>query len=181
MGLTEDLKKRPDTITLISIFWTLTGIIYVNQAIQALTFNIPLLSQLPDLYDLSADVWLDLSMESRDWLSFGLPVEIILNLLILVLGLVTLIIVFGLFTGKSWSYKPALAIPVFSFVLSVIASVFYSSAPFELYYDPDLTMNVIFIGLSAVWMFVGCMISRKDSNWAFSERTNSNKDLGQIH
>lgn len=164
LGLHEDIKKRPDGITLISLFWTLTSIISVNQAIQTLIIVLPSLPYLPELFAPSSEVWFEeLTSAERQWLSWALPAEAVLNISLLALGLLTLIIVYGLFTGKSWSYKSAFAVPVFSAVISGLAVALYASAPYELGFDQEFTFNLIFTPVYLIWVFVFLVYLRKPS------------------
>lgn len=162
LGLHEDIKKRPDGITLISLFLTLTSIITVNQAIQTLIIVLPSLPYLPELFAPYSEVWLEeLTSAERQWLNWALPAEAVLNISLLALGLLALIVVFGLFTGKSWSYKPAFAVPVSSAVISGLAVALYASAPYELYFEPEFTFNLIFTPVNLIWVIVLLVYLRK--------------------
>ena len=163
MEIIEDSKRRPDSITIASLFWTLTSVITVNQSIQVLIEDLPLLPHLPELYAASSEVWLleELTTAERQWLSFALPIEVVLNISILTLGLLTLIVVFGLFTGKSWSYKPAFVIPVLTAIVFGSSIPLYASAPYALGFDREFTFSLIFTPVYLIWMVVMIFYLRK--------------------
>jgi len=88
----EVKPKRPDGITVIVILWFLSGIFNVYMSFQIISTDV---SYLPLLSDPTL----------HSWFSFGLPAEIAINLLSLFLGLLQIVTVFGLWTGKKYSYR----------------------------------------------------------------------------
>jgi predicted transcriptional regulator len=154
-------KRRPEGITLITLFLALTTIVAINQAIQTLVVTIPLFPYLSEVFDPSSDIFFDLTEIERQWISTGLPSEVIINSIILTLGLCTLIIIYGLIQGKSWSYKPAFVLPLGSTISSGLAVVLYVSAPYTLMLDIELTMNTILTPVNLIWFLVLLYYLRK--------------------
>jgi hypothetical protein len=64
-----------------------------------------------------------------DWIQYGIPGEMILSVFGVALGLVQFLLVYGLWTGRSWSYKGTLALLVVLIVQDVVAIAMYDTAP----------------------------------------------------
>lgn len=94
-----------------------------------------------------------------EWFKFGVPAELAINLLVFALGLIQLFTIYGLWTGKSWSYKLALAILVLVAVSWISAAVLYMSAPIEL--EIRESINWVPIGSSIFWMVIYWSYLRK--------------------
>ena len=157
----DDVKKRSDGITLITIFWSLTSIIGINQGLQTLNFTLPMLPHYSTLFDTSAEIWMDYSLSEREWISFAIPMEIAIASLIITVGIIGLIAVYGLFTSKSWSFKLSFIIPPSITILSVIAVGLYWSAPYELYVDPELIFYSVFAPINVIWLIIMVFYLRK--------------------
>lgn len=67
-----------------------------------------------------------------EWFQFGIPAEIMIDFFLLAFGFLTLLVVYGLWTARSWSYDFARAIPIFIMILNLGYMVLYLSAPSEL-------------------------------------------------
>jgi hypothetical protein len=61
------------------------------------------------------------------------------GLLVFTLGLLHLFAIYGLWMGKSWSYKAALAMPILGAVSWISMALLYMSAPAELGVDASMT------------------------------------------
>lgn len=138
----EIKPKRPDGVTLIAIFWFIFGLINVYLSFQTISLDLevlPLLSNLSGIYS---------------WLSFGVPAELVLATLVLCLGFIQIVTVPGLWTGKPYSYKLALIVPILLLIGNVSSVGLYASAPAEL----DLGFNVgswVFpLVMSMVWVII---------------------------
>lgn len=110
--------KRPLGLTVISILWLLGGI-----------FNLYTSSQVIGT-DLEALPFLSFPTVP-EWVRFALPIDLAIGVLSFFLGLVQLFTIYGLWTGKSWSYKLALAIPILIVFTWISAVGLYASAPAE--------------------------------------------------
>lgn len=154
-------KERPSGITTIAVLWIIPSIITINQGWQTLSFDLPYLPYLPDLFDPSAPEWFDLSVGAREWISFGLPAGIVLNFSIVALGFLTLFVVYGLFTAKSWSYKPTFAIPVFNAIVYGATAALYASAPYELFFDLEFALYSALALVNLVWLIIILVYLRK--------------------
>lgn len=137
----QKTTKRPDGIIYLCIMW---GIFSVFNIYQSLNGIIGGLGFLPDLSDPS----------TPEWIKFGLPAEIMLNFFLLAFGFLTLIVAYGLWTARSWSYRSALATPVLITILNIVSLGLYASAPPELEFEvfsiiPFIVMNLI----ALVWVW----------------------------
>jgi len=122
--------KRPLGLTVIAVLWLLGGIYNLFMSSQTIGSDLqvlPLLSR-PTV---------------PEWFKFGVPVELAINLVGFALGLVQLFTIYGLWTGKSWSYRLALAVPLLAVVLLASQVGLYESAPVEL----DLLKAALWVSL----------------------------------
>jgi hypothetical protein len=87
----------------------------------------------------------NLSLQTRQWLIFAEPFDNALNIALIMLSIIAIFIVYGLFTAKSWSYKPAIGISVLSTITSGGIALLYALFPTEIYLGPDY---LLFIGLT---------------------------------
>lgn len=110
--------KRPLGLTVIAIVWLLGGLYNLYASLQTIGTDLGLLPflSLPTV---------------PEWFRFGVPAELAISFLVTAVGLVQLFTIYGLWTGKSWSYKLALAIPLLAVVLWISQVGLYASAPVE--------------------------------------------------
>jgi hypothetical protein len=87
----------------------------------------------------------DLSLQSRQWLIFAQPLDNALNITLVVLSVFTIFIVYGLFTAKPWSYKPAIVGAVSNTMTVGGIALLYGSAPTEIGIEQDY---LLFAGLT---------------------------------
>jgi len=131
--------KRPLGLTVISILWLLGGFWNLYAGITTISSDVEL---LPYLSSPSLPAWFQLAM----------PAEIIIYSLLLVFALVQLMTIYGLWTGRSWSYKLALLIPLAMAILTWADFVIVATAPPALgisissYIDPSVIGAVWVIG-----------------------------------
>ena len=137
----EVKPKRPDGITVIVILWFLSGIFNVYMSFQIISTDV---SYLPLLSDPTL----------HSWFSFGLPAEIAINLLSLFLGLLQIVTVFGLWTGKKYSYRFALLVPIILVIGYVCSIAIYASAPAELELLSNVGMLVGGLIMGVIWLGV---------------------------
>ena len=112
-------KKRPTGLTVIAIIWGLTGLYNIATSLNTIGTD---LSVLPDLSNPSLD----------PWFQFGVPAETALSVFLILFGLLQFVTVYGLWRGKSWSYRSALAIPILIVLINASFVVLYYSAPLSL-------------------------------------------------
>lgn len=139
-------KKRPTGIVIIAVLWTLMGIVNIFLSLKITIDDLGYLSNLSNPY-------------LNEWVRFGLPAELMLNFFNLAFGFLVLLVVYGLYTARSWSYHFGLAIPVFSVIISFAATALYASAPQELGFGeavasgiPSLVWGVVWASL--VWSYL---------------------------
>ena len=125
MQAEPDAGKRPVGLTLISVVWLLFGLFNIYSALQ--TINIDL-ENLPYLSGYGVP----------EWFNVAIPVEMVLSITALCLGLLQVVTVFGLLKGKKYSYKLGLGIPIALPVINILFVALYLSAPVGV----DLNINV---------------------------------------
>jgi hypothetical protein len=80
-----------------------------------------------------------------------------LNFFIAAFGFLVILIVYGLYTAKSWSYHPALLATVLPMILNILVSLLYASAPEEIATD-ELRAEVVsrfgYVLIGAFWAVV---------------------------
>jgi len=133
------VRKRPTGLTIIAILWFLGGIYNLYTSSQTVISDfkaLPLLSNplMPS------------------WFKFGLPAELAISILVFALGLVQMFTIYGLWTGKSWSYKLALAIPILIAISWISIAGLYMSAPVQ--YGLGGYINWIATGASIFWAII---------------------------
>lgn len=138
-ALSIEARKRPTGLTVIAILWFLGGIYNLYMSSQYISDD---LEALPHLSDPGV----------AEWFKFGVPAELAINLLVFALGLIQLFTIIGLWTGKSWSYKLALAIPVLAAVSWILMAGLYMSAPIEL--EIRESINWVAVGASIFWAII---------------------------
>jgi hypothetical protein len=139
--MSEVKPKRPDGITAIAILWFLSGMFNVYLSFQTISMDVSL---LPFLSDPSV----------HSWFSFGVPAEIAISLLSLFLGLLQIVTVFGLWTGKRYSYRLALLVPLILVIGYVCSIALYASAPSELALLSNAGTLVIGLVMGVFWLGV---------------------------
>ncbi|MDA4120929.1 MAG: hypothetical protein OK404_00805 [Thaumarchaeota archaeon] len=131
--------KRPRAVTAISILWTFGGLynIYIGFTTAYSDNGI-----LPQLSNPSVN----------PWFRFGVPAELVLYVLVLIFGITQLVVVFGLMTRKSWSYKLGLAIPIMGVIVNMSIFALYLSAPSELGLVSASGGSGLVVGLIWIWL-----------------------------
>ena len=150
----EVKQKRPDGLTAIAILWFIGALLNVLNSFLVLNQGAAALPYLSN-------------SGLNEWFSFGVPIEMVLSGLVLALGLVQIVAVFGLWTGKKYSYKLALAIPVVHSVLNVCFVVLYATAPSELGLISSVGSSVFGLVVGLVFLIVIWWYLRKPHVKAF--------------
>jgi len=146
-------KKRPGGITIVAVLWALYNITVVDRALEMVIFDIG--------FDPSAPEVLDLGTPAQEWLRLGVPAHMMLNISIAALGFLAMFTAYGLFTAKSWSYKPAIAVPAFTTINHGAVTTLYAMAPAELRLANDYSTYLSLTLISLGWMVVLLLYLRK--------------------
>jgi len=117
--MAETKPRRPDGLTIIAILWFISGLINIYMSFQTISLDLELYSYLN--YSII-----------HPWFNFGIIAEMIIAIFIIILGIIQLITVFGLWTGKPYSYRLTLIVPIFLLIVNLSSAVLYASAPAEL-------------------------------------------------
>jgi len=143
-----ETRKRPNGITIIAVLWTLTSIFIIDWGLNQVILDF---GELPYLHDPS----------EPKWFSFGVPADIVLSFSMVALSFLTVFTVYGLFTAKSWSFKSAFAIPVFTAIIDGAAAALYASAPAELEFAVFFSLYLALTVINLVWVVVIWVYLRK--------------------
>jgi len=130
--------KRPGGLTVIAILWLIAGLFNVYQSLQSISADV---QALPFLSNPELD----------SWFQFGIPAELAISIFLLVLGFAQIASVYGLWTGKSYAYKLALAISVVLIITNISLAGLYSTAPSEIGLASSATMAWIFVLAGIFW------------------------------
>lgn len=136
-----ETKKRPDGISAIAVLWTIGSIFNIVTGLNNVIIDLGALSYLSD-------------PRVAEWFRFGLPAELVLNFFIVAFGFLVLLIVYGLWMAKSWSYHFALAVPVFITVINVAVLALYASAPTTLELGGRVYSAIPTVGFNLIWAVI---------------------------
>jgi len=134
-------KQRPTGIAIIAVLWFLSGLFNVYMSFQVISTDV---SVLPYLSNSAVD----------PWFSFGVPAEMILGFLSLFLGILQIVTVAGLWTGKRYSYRLALVVPLILLIGNICSLGLYASAPAELGLISGVVTSVVASVVSIVWLII---------------------------
>jgi ribosomal protein L40E len=132
---------RSSGLSLIAVFWFIFGLINVYLAFQTISLDLEVLPYISD-------------SGVHSWFSFGVPTELVLAILVLSLGLLQIVTVPGLWTGKPYSYKLALIVPIVLVIANVSSFGLYASAPAELDLGLNVTTILFPLVMSIVWVVI---------------------------
>jgi len=136
-----ETKKRPDGIVAIAILWTISSIVNIGFGLN----NV--------IKDLGGLAYLS-NPSISEWFRFGLPAELVLNFFTVAFGFLVLLIVYGLWMAKSWSYHFALAVPVFITVINIAVMALYASAPTTLGLGEEVNSSVPIVAFNLIWAVI---------------------------
>ena len=159
-------RKRPLGITIIVVMWTLTGLVRIFLRVQTLVVDFSLLPYLSSLFDPAAPEWSAFSMREREWISYGLPAETVFSFLMVALGFLTVLVAYGLFTARPWSYKSAFVVPALAAIVDGAAAALYAAAPAEQGFVAEIAQasTSLFLSLALyylIWIIVISIYLRK--------------------
>jgi len=152
--MSEVEQKRPNGLTAIAILWLIGALLNILNSLLVLSQGA---AALPHLSNSGLP----------EWFSFGVPIEMLLSGIVFALGLVQIVAVFGLWTGKKYSYRLALAIPVVHSVFNVCFVVLYATAPSELGLISSVGSSVFGLAVGLVFLVVIWWYLRKPHVKAF--------------
>lgn len=152
-SISSEIKKRPTGIVIIVVIWVLTSIVVVNLGVQNLLGDFSYNPTDPEL--------LALSQYAREWLSLGIPMDIVLISSIIALSFLMILAAYGLYAAESWSYRTALGAPAMNALIHVLAVIFYLSTPAELEWAIDVPLYSALMALNFVWIAVVWRYARK--------------------
>ncbi len=112
-------KMRPTGLMVITALWALGLVFNLSYSISTIRLGLGL---LPSLADASIP----------EWFRLGVPAETAISFLIFVLALIQTVAILGLWTGRAWSYKLALTLPILFVITSGSSTGLYLLAPAEL-------------------------------------------------
>jgi hypothetical protein len=140
---TPKVKRRPSGVTIVALLWALYNITIIDQALELVI--------LDTRFDPSTPEYLALNASIQEWLRLGVPTHLMLNVAITILGFLAMLTAYGLFTARSWSYKPALAVPTLTTAMHGGITALYASAPTELSLTHDYSVYLTFTLINLGW------------------------------
>lgn len=133
-----EARKRPTGLTVIAMLWFIGSSYGIITSVGAF-FNFYM-------------IWPLLSEPSvLEWYKFGVPAEFAITLVLFVLTCFSICVVYGFLTGKSWSYKLALALPILGVIGWSLRTGLYMWAPIELEFS---NVDWTSLGAGLVWLIV---------------------------
>lgn len=118
-------SKRPTGITVICILWFLGG--FYNFFIGLIGFG----DGLSVMMELSRGNYIS-NQATTAWASWAVPIEAALMLIVVVLGIMQFVTIYGLWNRRSWSYKYGLAIPIVAIITNWSEMFLLLTAPISL-------------------------------------------------
>jgi len=105
-------------------------------------------------------------MREREWISYGLPAETVFSFLMVALGFLTVLVAYGLFTARPWSYKSAFVVPALAAIVDGAAAALYAAAPAEQGFVAEIAQasTSLFLSLALyylIWIIVISIYLRK--------------------
>lgn len=131
--------KRPAGVTVIAILWFFGGLINIGSGLVALNSDIAFLPSLSD-YGVA-------------WLNVAIPIDLVISIVITMVGLIQLVAVAGLLSGKKYAYRIAFAIPILSIMTNLTYFVLYASAPYDLV-GYTFASPIFGLVVAAFWLIV---------------------------
>jgi hypothetical protein len=110
--------KRPTGIIIMSILWIIGGIYNIFNSLSIYQADATLLSEIAD-YSGRLGVW---------W-SWSLPIEMAIASMFVIMGIMQLVTVTGLLSGKRWAYYSGLIIAILAFVGVACQTILIMTAP----------------------------------------------------
>jgi len=145
---TQETRKRPKGLTILSIFWSLGCVYNIYAGLNMIRID---LGALPMLSNPSLP----------QWFRFGIPAELFIGILIFTFGIIQMFTIYGWWTGKSWSYKTALFLLSINPFISISAALLYMSAPIEYGFAKSIYMYWSSFGASILAFIVYYWYLRK--------------------
>jgi MFS superfamily sulfate permease-like transporter len=124
--------KRPTGITIICVLWFFGGLINFFGGLSSLGDDLNALSMLGSF-----------PSEVSFWASWAIPLETMLVAATVIMGLLQFGTIYGLWNGKRWSHKYAVALPAGFLLVNWAETLLLMTAPASLGAWPDFT-TVIF-------------------------------------
>ena len=138
--MNETEPKRRNGLTFIAVIWLISGFANIYMSFETIILDI---EAFPYLYG---------PLIAHPWFNTGIVVEFIIAVFLVLLGLIQLITVPGLWTGKPYSYKLSLGVPILLLIVNVSSSVLYASAPAEL--GLDTGSSNFYVAVSVFWVII---------------------------
>lgn len=114
--------KRPAGITIMSILWFIGGLYNTLVGLSILASDIDTMSLLVQGYQFS-------DQAANTYVSWAIPLEALISLVVIMLGLTQFFTIYGFLRGRSWSYSLGIAIPIVAIITSWLHMFLQLSAP----------------------------------------------------
>ena len=115
----DGTSGRPMGLTFIAIAWFIFGLINIFGALMTINTDLEVLPYLS-------------GYGVHEWFAFAVPIELVLSIITLCVGLLQVVTIYGLLKGIKFAYKCGIYIPVAILVLNLLSLELYFSAPAEI-------------------------------------------------
>jgi hypothetical protein len=144
--VSEDKPRMPMSLAFITLIWLVTGMYAVYSNYNAISFDVSMFSMLS-------------SSIVPAWYRIGVPAELFLSTMFLLLGVFQLAVVPGFLLGKSYAYIAGLVLPVVATAVNIVAVGLYVTMPegFKVGSDLILSLFALVVNLSLAvlsWVYL---------------------------
>jgi hypothetical protein len=133
---------RPKGIIIISILWVLGGLYNIYTGTTNFFIDTSLMAEVSSY-----------NQRVQDWLSIALPIDIVIVVVFVGLGIMQIVTITGLLRGKRWSYYAGISIPVIAFTGLVIQTTLGMFAPLS-FEENVATVPIFLLAGSLLGLFI---------------------------
>jgi hypothetical protein len=126
---------RPVGVSIIAVIWLIGGLFNIYSGLDSLVTSA----------DLSA-------YQYGGWYNYGIPVLLAISVIVMIVGLLQLVGVAGLWSGKKYAYRIALLIPLLSIITNLSSIAVSLSASFDI--ALVVSSGITGIGAAVFWLII---------------------------
>lgn len=107
----QPIPKRPAGITIVCVLWVLGGLWNFFVGLNNLSADFDVMMDLR-----RGHYFTDQAVNA--WASWAIPIEAVLMLIVMVLGIMQFATIYGFWNRRNWSYKYGIAIPIVAIIIN---------------------------------------------------------------
>jgi len=157
----QSVTKRPTGIVVLCVLWFLGGLYNVFAGLSTLASDVDVMTSESYYYD----------QELQSWLSWAIPTEAIIMVIVALLGIVQFVTIYGLWNGKSWSYKLGIATPIVGMFTNWAATLLIMTLPYGYSVDGGFnfvqSIGSVFIGI----IYISYLRQAHVKKWLLVDKT----------